>query len=173
MARRKRNKKGSLLDAVTIGALLLVFAVGILISYKIMNEFNTKMQDSATLDKMVGANRSKAALNQLTGFYPGVIDNSFLLLTIGLAIVALILAMLVRIHPVFFVFYFIMLAIIIFISGIFSNIYQRMAQSTAMSDVASQLIFTSHILEYLPFIVGIVGMLIALVMYKSYQAAQQ
>ena len=174
MAKGKKriNKKGSILDVFRIGVMLLVFAVGILMSYKVMDEVNSKFQNNPTLDKMVGANDSKDAMNKVTSYFPGVIDNSFLFLTIGLVIVALILAMLVRVHPVFFVFYFVFMVFFVFLSGIFSNIYQGMADTATMSEVAANLTFTSHILEFLPFIVGIVGFLIALVMYKTYESGQ-
>ena len=168
----RKNKKGSLQDLVFIGAILLTMSIAILLGFKITNEVNSKIQDNAILGGMAGADDAKNAMNNINNLYSGVIDNSFLLLTMGLAVIALILAMLVRVHPVFFVFYIILLTIIIFLSGVFSNIYTKMAESTAMADVATQLIFTSHIMAYLPFLIGVVGFIIAIVMYKNYEAAQ-
>lgn len=168
----RKNKKGSLQDVILIGALLLIASVAVLISFKISNEINDKIQTNAALGGMPGASDARNAMNNINNLYPGVIDNSFLLLAMGLGIIAIILAMLVRIHPVFFVFYLILLGITIFLAGIFSNIYQKMAETTAMADVAARLIFISHIMTYLPFIIGVLGFIIAIVMYKNYQAAQ-
>lgn len=167
-----KNKKGSLQDIIMIAVLLLVFSMGILIVAKISNEINTKIQDSSTISRLTGAADAKNAMGNINSLFPGVIDNSFLFLAIGLAVVAIVLAMLVAFHPVFFFFYFIMLIIVIFISGIFSNIYQQMAETAALSATADQLIFISHIMTYLPFFVGILGFLLSIIMYKTYQERQ-
>ena len=168
--RRNKNKKGSLQDVSLIGAMLLIAAVAVLIGFKVSNEINTKIQDNDVLGGMAGATEAKNAMNNVNNLYSGVIDNSFLLLAVGLGVIAIIFAMLVRVHPVFFVFYVILLVITIFLSGIFSNIYTKMAENPAMVDVAMQLVFVSHIMAYLPFIIGIFGFLIATVMYKNYEA---
>jgi uncharacterized membrane protein len=75
----------------------------------------------------------------------------------------------VRRHPVFFVFFVIILAIILFVSGAFSNVYQEMANNPDLADVAAQLTFIDNIMTYLPFIIGIFGFLLAIVMYKNWQ----
>jgi len=161
---RKRNKRGSLDDLVWIIGVLLVFSLMILIFAKFTDEVNTKVQDMDIIPTS-----GKTAVSQMNDLYGGVIDNSFLLLTVGLAIVALIFAFLVVIHPIFFVFYFIFLTIIIFVSGAVSNIYQSAAAEPALASIAAKLTMTSHIMTYLPFIIGVFGFLIAIVMYKTWQ----
>lgn len=163
------NKRGSLLDIAWIGIVLLLLAVTTLLAFKITDSINTGLQNSGTLDKMAGSSEAKGLMSDMNSLYPNVIDNSFLFLAIGLAIVAVIFAMMVVVHPIFFIFYFILLIIIIFITGVFSNIYIMMEESTALASVAAQLTFTSFIMGYLPYIVGVVGFLISIVMYKTWQ----
>lgn len=161
------NKKGSIVDLVLIGVGLLVFGIAVLLSFKIVNSFNTEVQTNADIPA-----EAKTSTTQFAGHYSGIIDNSFLFLVIGLAIGAFILAAMVRIHPIFIPIFFIALLFIIFMCGVFSNIYQEMAATTELASEANQLIFISYILEYLPFIVGLLGIVLMIVMYKTYQNAQ-
>lgn len=163
----RRNKKGSIQDLVYIFVSLVAVAVVILIVFKISNELNTEFQGSSKVNA-----RGKSAFNSINNMYPGVLDNSFLILAFGLGIVALVFAMMVRIHPVFLVFFIIILAVIIFVCGVFSNLYQEMANDPELVDVAVQLTFIDNIMTYLPFIIGVFGFLLAIVMYKGYQDAQ-
>lgn len=162
----RRNKKAGLEDIATIMVILLVVGVFFLIGGKLMDALNTGLSGSGLLTTE-GTN----AVAEINNLYPTVIDNGFLYLMVGLCLVALILAMMVAIHPVFFVFYIIMLTIIVFISGVLSNIYQEMAADAQLSSIAAKLVWTSHILEYLPFIIGVFGFVLAIVMYRTYQNA--
>ena len=138
---RKRNKKATIQDLILIMVIIVGFAVGVLITYKIADELNTKFKEDTRINNTP---RATAAFDQITNMYPGVIDNTFLLLVFGLSIGALILAFLVRVHPVFFVGFLLVLVIIIFLAGIFSNIYLEIANTDEFTDVASNLTFIAH-----------------------------
>lgn len=156
-----KNKKGSLQDLIIIGSVLLFFGMIVLIGYKVTSSFNDEIQTKTFIPA-----EAKTSTNTLTNHFSGAVDYGFLLLAIGLGIATLILAALVRIHPVFIPLFFIGLVIVIFLSGIFSNIYQEMAGNENLISQADALVFTSHILNYLPFIVGIFGIILMVVMYK-------
>lgn len=163
------NKKGSIQDLITIGIILVAFAMAILIMYKISSE----ILDEFESDDRVSSNANAiSSYTQINSMYPNVIDNSFLFLAIGLGIVALMLAMMVRVHPVFIVFFIIVLVIIIFVSGVLSNIYLEMANTAELNSVAAELTYTTHIIGKLPIIIGILGFLLAAVMYKLWSAEQ-
>jgi len=164
---RKRNKKGSLDDFVYVMGIILVAGLLFLIFGKWSDSFNTRIQ---TMDAI--PDEGKAAISKVDDLYGGAIDNSFLLLTVGLCIAALIFAMLVVVHPVFFVLYLIVLSIVIYLAGIFSNIYQAAATHPEMAPIAEKLIFTSHVLTYLPFIIGVLGCVLAIVMYKTWEESR-
>lgn len=162
--RKGRNKKGSFQDLVYIAAGLMAIAVTLLIAFTIATAFNTNIQADANMPA-----ESKTASNTLTGYFAGVGDNVFLFITIGLSLAALALAALVRVHPVFLVFFIIALIILIYITGIFTNVYEEMAASPQMVAQANQLLFTSFIMARLPFIVGVMGILLMLIMYKVWR----
>ena len=157
-----KNKKGNLLDIVFIGVVLLVFAITILIGFKFVDELNTKIQGSDVTDNT----RLRDASSKLRNDYPGVINHTFLFFTIGLGMGALMLAAMVKVHPVFIPLFIIALVFVIFFAGLFSNIYQEMANEPSMASLADELTFISTILNTLPLIVGIFGTILMIVMYK-------
>ena len=164
----KRNRKGSLPDILFISIILLFAALVILIGFKITSEINDQVASMPIMPA-----RATAATSSLTGDYSGVVDNTFLFFAIGMGMVVLALAALVRVHPIFIPFFFIGLVLVIFFSGILSNIYQEMAANPNLAAQATQLTFINHILEYLPFIVGVFGFLLMLVMYKLWKVDQE
>lgn len=150
---------------------LVAITIITLLVFKIYNEVNKKFQDNDDI-----TTEGKVAANTIENQFTGILDNSFMLLFIGLCIAAIGLAALVRVHPIFFVFFIILLVIIIFLAGIFSNIYQKIASNPEMDDannegalLADKLTFMTYIMRFLPFITGVVGFIMAFVMYKSFQ----
>ena len=162
------NSKGSIQDLILIIVILLFAGIVFLFGFKFTTELNDQIQIMPDIPT-----EALTASTQLTGYYPGVIDNSFLFLTIGLCIVALILASLVRIHPIFIAFFFVVWVIIVFIAGIASNIYQEMAANSNLVTEANQLTFITQILNNLPMIIAIFGILLMVIMYKLRSNAQE
>lgn len=159
---RRRNKKGSAQDLILIVVVALVFGLLTLFMFKITDSFNDKFQD---LD-IDTPGESKAASATMTGHFTGAVDNGFLLLLIGLSIVSLVLASLVRIHPIFIPLFLIAWMFILFLSGVFANIYSEAASTPILSAEADQLTFISLILPKLPWFIGVFGMLLMIVMFK-------
>lgn len=169
---KRKGKKGSIQDLALIIAIVLFLGIVVLVGFKVVSEFNDEIQSSSAVAEFDTGSHARDATATLVTDYSGIIDNVSLLLVVGLCLVSLMLAVAVRIHPVFIPFYFIGLLILIFVAGAASNIYQEMAATTQLATQADQLIFISHILEYLPFIIGIFGIILMVVMYKSYKNAQ-
>jgi len=167
MQRKSINKKGSIQDIIFVGIMLLVLAISTLFGFLFVSNINDQFQ----ANDIVTAS-GKTASQSLTNNFPGVIDNSFLLLAIGMALAVLILAALVRVHPIFIPLFLIGLIFIIFFSGVFSNIYQGIAANPNMVAYSSQLTFTTTILTYLPLLTGVFGMLLMIVMYKMWSVEQ-
>jgi len=168
---RRRNRKASIQDVMYIIIIIVAITVGTLLVYKIHNEINLRIQENEDV-----TTRGKTAMTRLEGMYTGVLDNTFMLLVIGLCIAAIALAAMVRIHPVFIVFFIILLVIIIFLAGVFSNIYQKVASNEKMTDandstiyLADKLTYMTYTMRFLPFITGIIGFMMAFIMYKNFQ----
>ena len=158
------NKKGSVQDLIFLILVLTFFAFATLIGFRIHSGINDQIQTNDMVDTY-----GKEASTQLNGLYTGTFDNIYLLLAIGMSIVALILAALVMIHPIFIIFYLIAWVIVIFISGVFSNLYQEMASNPSLIAYADQLVIITSVMTYLPLIIGIVGGLLMVFSYKIYR----
>ena len=91
MVRLGKSKKGSIQDIIMIAALLLFVSISILIGFKITSDWTSTVN---TMDD-VPAN-AKASNTKLTGYYTGIIDDSFLLVFIFSSIVTLIMAAMVE-----------------------------------------------------------------------------
>lgn len=162
----KGSKKGSIQDLILIGSILVAFGIIVLISFKVVTEFETQLGTMSDIPA-----EATDSLAKIKSFYPGIIDKSFLLLMVGLTIGTLILAALVRIHPIFIPLAILAWVFIIFISGIMSNIYQEIASQTQLIALANQLTFITSILTYLPIIIGVIGGLLMIVQYKQWSNA--
>ena len=160
------GKRGSLADLPLVAGLLLGFALIVVLGFKFMAELDDNLQSQP--DDLVTSD-AKTASTSLRNHYTGIIDNSFLFFTVFLAIATLVLAALVRIHPIFIPFFMIGLVIVIFLSGVVSNIYQEAAANGEISAQADQLTFITTIMNILPFIVGIIGILLMIVQYKLWR----
>lgn len=162
----RSNKKGSLQDLIFIMIVVVVFAFIALIGFKVVSSINTEMQGTSTIQENDNA---KTSFNSIRNLFPGVIDNAFLLLVVGLVIVSLVLASRLAIPPVFLVFFLIIFVIVVFIAGVLSNVYLEAANQTELATEAEELSFITHVTHALPFILGILGFVLAFIMYKNWR----
>ena len=162
-----KSKRASVQDLLYIGITLFTLSLVILICFRISTSLNTEFQASDQIDA-----HGKAAHQQITNMYPGIIDNSFVFITVVLSLGALIMAAMVRIHPIFLPIYILAWIFVIFMCAVFSNAYQEMAANPDLIALATQMTFMNQVMTTLPFIIGIIGALLAIVMYKAYQGDQ-
>lgn len=157
------NKKGSASDLILIVGAVTIFAIMLLIGFRFMTGIDDKVQTMPIFN-----DQAKATSSQIVDFYPNVLDKAFLFVLIGLSVVALVFASLVRIHPVFIGLFFVVYLFIIVASATFSNVYQDLSASDEFAPLASQMRITSLIMGILPLIIGAVGILLMVVMYKTW-----
>ena len=163
MRRRRKGlgKKGSLQDIMFVIGIVLFFGVVVLFGYRIASAYDDNIQGMAIIPQ-----EAKDSSSTLTGHYSGIVDNMFIVLTVGLCIATLILAAMVRVHVIFVPIFFIIWIITIFVAGIASDIYQSVAANSQLVGYAGNLTFISLVLEYLPLFIGIFGIILMVVMYK-------
>lgn len=166
-----KNKRGSILDVLLVGVVLFVFAVSALLGLMVTNKFMSKVSDMSG-NPMLNSTQASSAGASLESMYPGVIDGSVLFLCVGMFIVAIILAGMVRIHPIFIAIAIIAWIIMIIICAALSNTYEKVALDPQMSQYADKMMFTTTILGILPWIIAIFGAIIMIVMYKSWSNSQ-
>jgi len=159
-----RCKRASLQDLLFVGVLVLVFAMSVLIGFRLSTDFNTYIQNDTVMPAT-----AKTASTQLLGYFTSSLDNVFLFVLVGLCIVTLAMAALVRVHPIFLVFFVIGLVFVILICAILTNVYEAMASHAELQAQANQLTNISFIMARLPFLVGLFGIILMVVMYKVWQ----
>jgi hypothetical protein len=165
------NKKASAQDLIYIAVVLLSFAIICVLGYMIAGEFNTHVQTTDAFNA-TNAPNARSSSTQLLGYYPTVMDNMYLFLAVALCIGALLMAAMVRVHPMFIALFFVTWIFIIFVCGMLSNTYQELASNPMISAEANNMIVMSTVMEYLPLFIGVFGIILMVVMYKSYQGAQ-
>jgi len=163
---KKLNKKASIVDLFFIAIVFAFFSVAVLVGVKIASEFQSKISTSdAFADSPEAISYTGNAINN----YTYAVNSGFLFLTVFFVIATLTLAALVRIHPIFIPIFLIALTFLIFFCGIMSNIYTGVAEQSQMADTVSRFVIMHNIMIALPFIVGIVGIVLMVIMYKNYQ----
>lgn len=158
---QKINKKGSITDIpFLIGGIFAVALVALLVSLVVI-EFDDKVQDNTIFNT-----KAKTASTKMSDDLPNVMDGGIVFLFFSLSLISLVLASLVPIHPVFLIFYIFEWVILIWFGAGISNTYQKIIELNLMAEVASKYTFTTHFFHYFPYIIGIFGAILAIVMYK-------
>ena len=142
---------------------MFFFAMVIVIGLFIVQQWNTSVQSNPIMPV-----ESKSFSADVAGRATGLLDNAFLMVAFGSAIVIIVLASLVRIHPIFIPLYLIALIAYVVISAVLSNAYQDMMADSHFAGVAATLTYTNYIMSYLPWFVAIIGTILAVVMYKTW-----
>ena len=139
----------------------LFFSVVVIIGLKVATEFKNNIDSNSAFDD--GLSRQAVAVS--VSRYANVIDNMFLFLIFFMGIVTLILAALIRVHPIFVPLFFIGLVITIFLTSIFANIYQEISSNEELSSITADLPFINNIMLILPVIVGLFGFFLMFILY--------
>jgi len=161
---KRMKKKGSIVDLVYMAIILFFFAMVVLVGLKIGGAVKDNIVSTASLDAT-----GTTAVESTVSNYTYTINGAFMFLMIFMVVATLALAALVRVHPIFIPFFFLGWIFIIFLCGIFSNVYTSMAEDPNFVSTASNLLIITGILRFLPLIIGVIGIVLMVVMYKVYQ----
>lgn len=162
MTRLANNKKGSAQDVIYVGAIMFALAVIAVFIYAMMLRVDAKIQSSSQF-----TSEGKSLSTKLSGYFTSIIDKAIVFFFVISMIVAVVMAMLIRVHPAFIFIYILVLAIGVYTSAMMANGYEQMATSTQLASSASGLTFTTLVMRYLPWFVAVFGIIIMAVMYKT------
>lgn len=156
------RKKGSISDIPFLIAGIFSVALTALIVTLLLNQFNAEFQTNDVFDA-----EAKAASSKMASDFPKVMDGGILFLFFCMVIVSLVLASLVPVHPVFLIFFLLEWFLLIYIGGAIANTYQIMIESPVFATEAGQYTITTFFFRYFPYVIGIVGAILSIVMYKT------
>lgn len=162
MLKRSLDKKGSLDDVLLIMLFLAIAGVLFIMGLAIWTNFDDTIQSSSLFPQ-----ESKDASTDVKSQFTGTIDGLFIVILGALVMVAIILASLIRVHPVFMPLYILALLGVTVLAGVASNIYIKAAQSDALSTAANSMGIMTFILSKLPILIFIIGIVVMIVLYKT------
>lgn len=158
------GKKGSITDLPFIVTGVFTFAIVAILVAFLVDNINTRVQDND-----VFTTKAKTASSNMNNDFPTVVNTGIVFVFFGMCLISLILASLVPIHPVFLVFYFFEWIILIWLGGGIANAYQKLIELNLFSTQAAQFEAATFLFQYLPYVIMIVGALLAVVVYKTKQ----
>lgn len=159
---RKKRKRGSITDLPFIMGGILALAIVALLTTLVVQKLDDQVQDNTVFNS-----NAKDASTTMRDDIPNVMNGGIVFIFFGAVFISFVLAALVPIHPAFFIFYIFEWFILIWLGGAIANIYQDMAESAVLFTVASQFLLTEHFFRYFPFVTAVVGIILAIVMYKA------
>lgn len=162
MTRLSRNKKGSAQDVIYVAAVMFALAIIAVFIYGMMQRVDAKIQSSSQF-----TSEGKTLSTRLSGYFTSIVDKAIVFFFVISLIVAVVMAMLIRVHPAFIFIYILVLAIGVYTAAMMSNGYEAVATSTQLSSAAAGLTFTTLAMRYLPWFVAVFGVIIMAVMYKT------
>lgn len=159
------KKRGSLTDLPFIIGGIFTVALIALILTSFLNRFDTELQGLDMGD--IDLNGTKVASDTMVDAFPRVMDGAVVFIFFSLVILSLVLASLVPVHPIFLIFYLLEWIILIWLGAGIANSYEAIITNPIFSVEESQFSLTIHFFRYFPFIIGVVGAVLAIVVYKT------
>jgi len=161
--KKKRNKKGSMIDVFFV----IVTIVGLAIFILIMSHVTPKITDGLKeIDELNETNSSRQALDAVEE-NNNKLDGILLFVFVGLIIGIFITAFLIDSHPIFVPIYIFLLGFAVLIGVIMNKVYESFYNSEVLNETARELTFTTAILNnYVPIVIG-VGIITMIIIFAK------
>ncbi len=156
------EKKGSVTDLPFLITGIFTMAVTALLVSLLLWHINEKVQDNDIFEA-----NAKSASEKMSDGFPRTMNGGIVFVFFAMSVISLVLASLVPIHPAFVVFYFLEWFLLIYVGGGIANAYQAIIENAAFAPIETYFTFSTLFFRYFPFVIGIVGALLAIVMYKA------
>ncbi len=164
--RLRENKKASTTDAIFWIILLFVMGLFIPIGYQIVQSVNDGFQGVS--DDLQNHSNSKKIMGDLNNDFGPLFDGIFLMIFVGMGIVSIIFAMLIRSSPAFYFVAIIVMVVIIFVGAILANQYATYSETPVIAAVAANFPMMNFIFDhFILIILTFVGLLSIVIWAKS------
>lgn len=141
-----RNKRGATLDNIYVMIQLFAFALFILIMFKIWGEFTSDNLDSELWDKTSQGSHARdnttVAINNM--------DWIFLVAYFGMHIGIIVLAFILKSHPIMYVAGIFIIIILAMIAAPLSNVWDTITLESSFITPAASMPKTNFIMDKLP-----------------------
>lgn len=159
---QSNNKKGSIQDVFLIAIMLFIFAVFFVFVFIIQSKIDTAMSP-AFENVSVG---SSIGITTISTVFSTGLNFMYLSIFFALLIGTLIMAYMTPTNPIFYLLAIILFIGLMIVSVVLSNTWQTIAgANTDTVDAVSHLSFANYLLNNLPIVMLVVGLLIAIVLF--------
>lgn len=147
---------------IVIGV-FVVAVIAVLVS-TVTSQINTQVSRIPLIGQ-----QAQTASTTLSTTIPDTMNSGILFVFFGACIASIILASLVIVHPVFFIFYILETSLLVFFSGGIADAFQSFIETPALAQQYQQFGAMIFLFRWLPIIIGIVSFILAIIMYKVRQ----
>ena len=166
--KEKMNKKAGVPDGLFY--MVAIFAVAIIsvVGYMVLSNINDNFQTSNGI-----SSEGKVLTQQIKDKYVGIIDNSFLIILVGILIGTVAGVWFIRTHPALFWIMIPIFAFIIFFAAIYGNVFYNFTTNAKIAPTAADFTIIPFIMNnYVKVITGVV-ILIAIFLFSKGKSEQQ
>lgn len=159
---KNMNKKAGIPDGIFYLVAMFAVAIICIVGYLILDDINTNFQASSGI-----SDNGKTYMSNIHGKYVSIIDNSFLVIFIGILLGTLIGVWFIRTHPALFYISIPLFAFIIFLSAIYANVFYNFETNTNIADSASAFTIIPFIMDNYVYVITVVIFLLAVLLFAK------
>jgi hypothetical protein len=148
--------KGSVLDLLFIGVVLLTLALIAPMIFHVSQEFKTQAEGDI----------NTTYVDYGITFLKGV-DTAFIFIAIGACAMTVIAAFYIDSHPAFYVVTLVISLIIAWVSTHFSNIFETISEHSTLATTFNEFAGVINVMTILPYFLIVFSMLVAVVVYSK------
>lgn len=157
------NKRGDL-SSLIIGILVILFVIGVIVILfsNVFVEVLTIMKADPVLS---GNNNSVETINIIESNTIPFLDYFFLFSFISIVIGLIISSIYIDVHPALMIIFIVLLGVVIVMAGIFANVFVEIGETTEIATTYNQFVMTKAIMNHLPLICFVVGLIVIFILY--------
>jgi hypothetical protein len=165
---KMHGKKGSIVDITYIVVGIFVVAVIAILVSLMAYHINSRIQDIEIFPI-----EAKSASTSMSEKFPQTMNTMVIIIFFFGCLFSIVLASQITVHPAFLIAFIFEWLIMIWMGSWIADVYQTIIEASAIEVVKNSFTFTTFFFQFFPFIIGIAGALLAIVMYKTRGVAWQ
>ena len=154
------QKKGSIVDITYLMVGIFVVAIIALLVSLMAYHINSKVQDIS-----IFPDEAKSASTKMSTGFPSTMNTMIIVIFFAGCLFSIILAAQIAVHPAFLIAFIFEWLLMIWMGSWLADVYQTVIEELTV--IESSYTFTTYFFQYFPFIIGVVGVLLAIAMYKT------
>lgn len=148
------------MDLMYLPFILIMIVVFSVIIWLVVQEYNNNIGTDIDAE-------FKQPVNDYIERAPNVLQGLFMIVLVGVSIIALASAFFVDSHPIFYGFWMIILAFLAWINATYANLWFDFRTDTALAGITAQLPVINTVIRWYPLTMFIIGVVIGVVMFSK------